>query len=33
MIILTFYFDVSTVGSIKQNLSGKECDKALRALS
>ena len=26
-------FDVSAVGSVKQNLSRKECDKALRALS
>ena len=29
---LSFEFDVSAVGSVKQNLSGKECDKALRAL-
>ena len=26
-------FDVSAVGSVKQNLSRKECDKAFRALS
>ena len=26
-------FDVSAVDSVKQNLSGKECDKALQALS
>ena len=26
-------FDVSVVGSVKQSLSGKECDKALQALS
>ena len=26
-------FDVSAVDSVKQKLSGKECDKALRALS
>ena len=26
-------FDVSAVGSVKQNMSRKECDKALRALS
>ena len=25
--------DVSAVGSVKQNLSGKECDKAMRLLS
>ena len=29
---LTF-FDVSAVDSVKQKLSGKECDKALRAFS
>ena len=29
---LLFESDVSAVGSVKQNLSGKECDKALRAL-
>ena len=27
------FFDVSAVDSVKQKLSGKECDKALRALS
>ena len=29
----THFFDVSAVDSVKQKLSGKECDKALRALS
>ena len=33
LIILTYFFDVSAVDSVKQKLSGKECDKALRALS
>ena len=28
-----FLFDVSAVDSVKQKLSGKECGKALRALS
>ena len=27
-----FFFYVSAVDSVKQKLSGKECDKALRAL-
>ena len=30
---LLFESDVSAVGSVKQNLSGKECEKALCALS
>ena len=30
---LAYLFDVSAVDSVKQKLSGKECDKALRALS
>ena len=33
LIILTYFFDVSAVDSVKQKLSGKECNKALRALS
>ena len=33
MVILTYFFDVSAVDSVKQILSGEECDKALRALS
>ena len=33
LIILAYFFDVSAVDSVKQKLSGKECDKALRALS
>ena len=33
LIILAYFFDVSPVDSVKQKLSGKECDKALRALS
>ena len=33
LIILFYFFDVSAVGSVKQNLSGKECDKALQAVS
>ena len=33
LVILTYFFDVSAVDSVKQKLSGKECDKALRALS
>ena len=32
-IILAYFFDVFAVDSVKQKLSGKECDKALRALS
>ena len=31
--ILTYFFDDSAVDSVKQKLSGKGCDKALRALS
>ena len=27
------FFDVTAVDSVKQKLTGKECDKALRALS
>ena len=33
LVILANFFDVSAVDSVKQKLSGKECDKALRALS
>ena len=33
LIILADFFDVSAVDSIKQNLSGKECDKALSCVS
>ena len=33
LVILTYFFDVSAVDSVKQKLSGKECEKALRALS
>ena len=33
LVILAYLFDVSTVDNVKQNLSGKECDKTLRALS
>ena len=33
LIILAYFFDVSAVDSVKQKLSGKECDKTLRALS
>ena len=33
LVILSYFFDVSAVDSVKQKLSGKECGKALRALS
>ena len=33
LVILAYFFDVSAVDSVKQKFSGKECDKALRALS
>ena len=33
LVILAYFFDVSAVDSVKQKLSGKEYDKALRALS
>ena len=33
LVILAYFFDVSAVDSVKQILSGEECDKALRALS
>ena len=33
LVILAYFFDVSAVDSVKQKLSGKQCDKALRALS
>ena len=29
---IAYFFDVSAVDSVKQSLSGKECDKALQAL-
>ena len=29
--ILAYFFDVSAVGSVKQKLSGKGCDKALQS--
>ena len=33
LVILAHFFDVSAVDSVKLKLSGKECDKPLRALS
>ena len=33
LVILAYFFDVSAVDSVKQKLTGKECDKALPALS
>ena len=33
LVKLAYFFDVSAVDSVKEKLSGKECDKDLRALS